>query len=79
MLTQVKTSVASNSRELEPRRVFSTAETRRILGLSISTMWRLRKSGRISSVRIGGRNFYTDAEIARISTFGTELSKEVKK
>jgi len=79
MLTQVETSVVSNSQEIPPRRVFSTAEARRILGLSISTMWRLRKSGRMNAVRIGGRNFYTDAEIARISTFGTERSKEFEK
>ena len=46
--------------------LLSLAETRQLLGLSRTTVFRLLKEGRLSSVRVGARHLVTRESIYRL-------------
>lgn len=53
------------------RRLYSMAETQKLLGgISRTTVWRLRKAGKIRLVTVGGRKFCPDDEIDRVVNTG---------
>jgi excisionase family DNA binding protein len=55
-----------------PRRAHPVKEACRALGISPSTMYRHAHAGKIKLIYIGGRTLVPEAEVARLSSEGTE-------
>jgi excisionase family DNA binding protein len=50
------------------RRTFTLGETAGLLGLTVSTLYAMRKRGELSMVKVGGRSLVTRAELDRLTS-----------
>jgi len=58
--------------KIDDRLLFNVRESARILGVGVSTMWKLVLSGAVPSIRIGGKRMLRREVIEHISTSGVD-------
>lgn len=65
--TEVDSAIQANKQKEQPEKHFSRDEVCKMLDITLPTLWKLTKEGKIKAIHIGRRVVYSETEVKRLT------------